>query len=251
MASVPNLFVMAGPNGAGKTTTARLILSGPRRVEEFVNADIIAADQGLDEIAAGRVMLQRLDDLAAARKDFAFETTLSSSSLRSRIGRLQATSYVFHLVYIWIPSADMAVQRVAARVRAGGHSIPELVIRRRYERSLDSFFNRYMPMADAWTMLDNSHHGEPTRIAERDIGGPLRLFDEPLWTKLTARYMKPDHRAREPRVSASAFKMQDIYEAACTAVSEALARHKALGQSVVVWEDDRIAVLEAPEIEHQ
>jgi predicted ABC-type ATPase len=247
---MPNLIVMAGPNGAGKTTTSRHVLCQPRRVEEFVNADLIAADQGLDEIAAGRLMLRRLDDLATARKDFAFETTLSSASLQSRIRALQDHGYVFHLVYIWIPSADMAVQRVAARVRAGGHSIPEAVIRRRYERSLHNFFNRYMPMADAWTMLDNSHHGEPTRIAERDIGGPLRVFDDHLWNELTARYMKPDSHVREGRVSAPGFRMHEIYEAACSAVSEALARHKALGQSVVVWEDGRVVLREAQEIEH-
>ena len=248
---MPNLIVMAGPNGAGKTTTSRHILWKPRRVEDFVNADTIAAEQGLDEIAAGRVMLRRLDELTAARKDLAFETTLSSASLRARIAAMQAGGYVFHLVYVWIPSADMAIQRVAARVRAGGHSIPEAVIRRRYERSLHNFFNRYMPMADAWTMLDNSHHGEPTRIAERDIGGPLRVFDEPLWTKLTARYMKPDYRAREAVLSASGFKMRDIYESARHAVSEALAKHKMLGQSIVVWESGMPVTVEAEEIEHQ
>lgn len=246
---MPNLIVMAGANGAGKTTISRHVLWQPRRVEEFVNADIITAEEGLDEVAAGRRMLERLDALTAEGKDLAFETTLASASLRRRVAAMQSAGYVFHLVYIWIPSADMAVERVAARVRAGGHSIPEPVIRRRYERSVDNFFNRYMPMADAWTMLDNSHHGALVRIGERDVQGPLRVFNKRLWAQLTARYVKPDNRAREALTPASAFKMLDIYASARDAVSEALARHKALGQSIVVWQGGEPVVLEAEEIE--
>lgn len=234
---MPNLFVMAGPNGAGKTTTSHLILTGERRVEEFVNADIIAAEQGLDDIAAGRQMLRRLDELTAQRKDLAFETTLSSAGLRSRIAAMRDAGYVFHLIYIWIPSADMAVQRVAARVRSGGHSIPEKVIRRRYERSLDNFFNHYMPMADAWLMIDNSHKQTPERVR-----------DGPLWQDLGRRYMKRAAAERQQGAAVPSCNLDDIYEAACRAVREALARHKALGQSVVVWRDGAVVVLKPEEI---
>lgn len=247
---MPNLIVMAGPNGAGKTTTSRLILTGARRVEEFVNADIIAAEKGLDDIAAGRLMLQRLDELTRLRKDIAFETTLSSASMRNRISAMRDVGYAFTLVYVWLPSPEMSIQRVAARVRAGGHHIPEDVIRRRYPRSLDNLFNVFIPLADAWVMLNNSHRDRPTRIAERDVGGPIRVFEQSLWDELRRRHMKPTDTAQEQLAAPTpAFSMEDIYRAACLAVEEALARHKSLAQSVVVWQDGKVMTLKPEEIE--
>jgi len=140
---MPNLFIIAGPNGAGKSTSAGEILSGPRKVAEFVNADEIQKEAAVSEIKAARMTLSRLNALAEARKDMAFETTLASHLLLPRIRRMQASGYVFHLFFFWLPSADMAVKRVAARVASGGHHIPEDVIRRRYDRGLENFFNHY------------------------------------------------------------------------------------------------------------
>ncbi len=128
------------------------ILSGERRVEAFVNAHEIAA--GLRDASgksvdfrAGRLMLGQVNELSRSRMDLAFESTLASRALLRRIELMRARGYLFHLICLWLPSADMAVARVAARVRAGGHSIPEAVIRRRYERSLANFFNLYRPIA--------------------------------------------------------------------------------------------------------
>jgi len=122
---MPNLFVIAGPNGAGKSTSAPELLTGPRRVEQFVNADVIASERGVSDIEAGRITLQRLTELAEARRDMAFETTLSSRLLLPRIRSMQAAGYLFHLFFFWLPNADMAVKRVAFRVTGGGHNIPE------------------------------------------------------------------------------------------------------------------------------
>ena len=246
---MPNLVVIAGPNGAGKTTTALALLREERRVDEFVNADIIAADEGLDDVAAGRKMLRRIDELVRLRKSVAFETTAASLGLRSKIHGIQESGYLYHLVYIWIPSADMAVQRVAARVRSGGHDIPEGVIRRRYGRSLDNFFNDYMPMADAWIMIDNSNEEDTRAIAERSAGGSLRIYNGDLWTDLQKRHMKPTDTAREPRHEAqNGFTNQEILAAARHGARAAIRRHKALGQSIVVWRDGRVVVLEPEEI---
>ena len=247
---MPNLFVMAGPNGAGKSTTARLILTGERSVAEFVNADVIAAEQGLSEIAAGRAMLHRLDELTALRADIAFETTLSSASLRGRIAAMRDAGYVFTLVYVWIQSADMSVQRVAARVAAGGHSIPEHVIRRRYPRSLYNFFNAYIPIADAWVMLDNTARGRTETIASRDIGASIKIAKPALWSQLMKQYSKPSDSVREERLPAAPrFTMQDIAVAADRAAREAVARHKALGQAIVIWRDGKVVTLKPEEIE--
>lgn len=101
---------------------------------------------------------------------------------------MQGAGYIFHLIYLWLPSADMAVQRVAARVRDGGHSIPEPVIRRRFKRSLANFFNLYRPIADSWAMLDNSTEPEPRLIAWRNVGGPLNWEGNGPWERLRSDY---------------------------------------------------------------
>jgi len=157
----PHCFVIAGPNGAGKSTAAPALLRDLLGVAEYVNADLIA--QGLSAFdaqsvafQAGRVMLQRLHQLAAGRRHFAFETTLATRGYLPWLRSLQADGYAFALAFLWLPSPEMAVARVAERVRSGGHDVPEAVIRRRYVRGLDNFFRRYRTQADRWWLIDNA-----------------------------------------------------------------------------------------------
>lgn len=253
---MPNLFILAGPNGAGKSTSAPGILVGERQVDEFVNADVIARDEGLSDIAAGRQTLARLEALAAARRDIAFETTLASRMLLPRIQTMQATGYGFHLTFFWLPSADMAVARVAKRVASGGHSIPEDVIRRRYERGLDNFFNTYSPAADSWVLVNNtSRPGRP--VAWRKVGAGVQVLDNALWNQLLGRYMKP--RAEQPQVVVGdaeamarlrkVFDPEDIMDGINRAVTEALRSHKERGESIVIWRDGQIVTLKPEEID--
>lgn len=250
---MPSLFILAGPNGAGKSTSAPEILSGSRRVDEFVNADVIQKKESVSEIEAGRRTLARLEALAAARRDVAFETTLTSRMLLPRIQAMQHAGYVFRLNFFWLPSADMAIERVARRVASGGHSIPEDVIRRRYEHGLENFFNAYLPIANTWVLINNtSRPGLP--IAFRNAGQGIRVVDNVLWTSLVGRYMKP--RVEEPKVAAAGiagaedpFGAEAIIEAVNRAVTDALRRHKARGESVVVWRDGKIVTLKPEEID--
>jgi predicted ABC-type ATPase len=122
---MPKVVVIAGPNGAGKSTAAPAVLRNALRVNEFVNADTIAA--GLSAfspdavaIAAGRIMLERLRELAREGRDFAFETTLASKSFAPWLRTLQSDGYTCHLVYLWVPTVELAIARVAERVRRGG-----------------------------------------------------------------------------------------------------------------------------------
>lgn len=170
MGAPPNLVVLAGPNGAGKTTVAPGLLQGLLGVTEFVNADAIA--RGLSAfhpegaaLAAGRIMLVRLKELAVRRADFAFETTLASKTFAPWIAAVIAQGYHFHLHFLWLPSAEAAVERVRERVRQGGHDIPEPTIRRRYSAGLTNFFRLYRPLTSTWEMLDNSAQDGPTSIA--------------------------------------------------------------------------------------
>lgn len=157
---MPDLYIIAGPNGAGKTTTALRVF--PRLgVTAFINADHIA--QGISPLdvesaarEAGRIMLGEMERHLARGDDFALETTLASRTLAPFVRRCKAAGYRFILIYVWLEDSTMAVNRVAKRVRSGGHNIPEDVIHRRYERGLKNFFGLYSPLADSWTVLDNS-----------------------------------------------------------------------------------------------
>ncbi len=185
---MPNVVVIAGPNGAGKSTLAPALLRDTLNIPEFVNADTIA--EGLSAFApedasfdAGRVMLGRLRDLAAEEKDFAFETTLASRFYAGWLKELQEQGYEVSLVFLWLESVDVAIQRVAARVRAGGHSIPEDTIRRRYERGLKNLFDLYIPVANSWRVFHASPI-IPKVIARFDEAGGEVIFDNDLWNQI-------------------------------------------------------------------
>lgn len=244
---MPNLFLIAGPNGAGKSTSAPELLAGPRRVAEFVNADDFQRDESLSELAAGRRALERLDALTAAGKDIAFESTLATALLRSRIRRMQAAGYRFHLFFLWLPSADMAVQRVAARVAAGGHAIPEHVIRRRYERGLRNLFEYYLPLADSWFVVENT--ARPSRtIAWRPAGGAVHIMDNQLWNHLTAGYMSSRAEEQTAEYQRRDWTPTDIEAAIDRAVTGALRRHKERGESVIMWREGQIIKVQANDI---
>jgi len=185
----PKVVVLAGPNGAGKTTSAAQLLLGALKVHEFVNADTIA--QGLSAFAqervafeAGRIMLTRLKELATARASFAFETTLATRSYAPWLAELRTAGYRVHLVFLWLPNADVAVARVTARVRLGGHGVPEATVRRRYESGLANFFDLYMPLADNWRIIDNGTNGRPRLVAVGRIGRDARIKDPQRWQSI-------------------------------------------------------------------
>lgn len=185
----PSVILLAGPNGAGKSTTAPELLKGTLAVTEFVNPDIIA--QGLSAfapettaLAAGRIMLRRVRELAQSRETFAFESTLASRSFAPWLAALRRNGYRVHLVFLWLVSADLAVQRVANRVRLGGHDVPEPDIRRRYAAGLRNFFRLYLPLTDTWRLYDNSGVSSPHLIAKGRGGKVTKVFDSQMWTKI-------------------------------------------------------------------
>lgn len=166
----PILYIIAGCNGAGKTTASMLVLPEVLKCREFVNADEIA--KGLspfnpEEVAieAGRLMLQRIEILLNKRDSFAIETTLATKSYRNLILRAKERGYRVILLYFWLPSPEMAEERVATRVASGGHSIPKDVIHRRYWAGINNLFDIFIPIVDRWSLYDNSGSMEP--IVER------------------------------------------------------------------------------------
>jgi predicted ABC-type ATPase len=185
----PKVVVLAGPNGAGKSTSAARLLRGAFGVDEFVNADVIA--QGLSAfapervaMAAGRIMMRRLKELAAARASFAFETTLASRTFALWLADLKAGGYQMHLVFLWLPSAEVAIARVAERVRRGGHDVPEDTIRRRYHAGWANFGELFQPLADSWQVIDNSVVGKPRVIAAGQGRRTKVVRNKALWERI-------------------------------------------------------------------
>lgn len=185
----PQVVIIAGPNGAGKSTLAPFLLRDTFGLLEFVNADTISA--GLSAfnaeavaLDAGRVMLTRLRELANNKKSFAFESTLATRSYASWLKRLKRDGYEFHLLFLWLSTPELAIQRVSDRVRRGGHSVSETIVRRRYGRGLNNLFELYSPLADTWAVYDNSANASPSLVAS---GGQLRnpnVIRPDLWRTL-------------------------------------------------------------------
>ncbi len=180
-------YLFGGPNGAGKTTSALRILPtfGCRH---FLNADMLAQgfsplDVDAASFKAGVALMRELRSLASKSEDWGTESTLAANAYIPLIEKWRAEGYRFHLYYIWLPSQEMAVERVAARVRAGGHNIPEATIRRRYEAGRRNFVSAYAPRADFWTIINNS--APSYRVAAQ--GGLAReeqIFDASIWEKI-------------------------------------------------------------------
>jgi predicted ABC-type ATPase len=167
---MPHVVILAGPNGAGKSTSAPLVVDQLMSIGAFVNADVIArglAGYASESVAfqAGRIMLERLQELAGQRADFAFETTLASRTFAPFIRELRKAGYFVQLVYVWLNSADLCIERVRNRAMTGGHFVEEEIVRRRYERSLRNFFRLYQSLADDWRVYDNSHEGGSRIVA--------------------------------------------------------------------------------------
>lgn len=165
----PRVYVVSGPNGAGKSTFAWRFLPEYADCREFVNADLIAAglspfNQAAAALSAGRVMLDRIRRLAASQVDFGFETTLAGRNHIRLLSSLRQRGYEVHLFFLWLPDADLAVSRISERVLAGGHPIPEEVVRRRFVRSIRNFFSSRRTLADLWILFDNSGVA-PRRVA--------------------------------------------------------------------------------------
>ena len=187
--SNPRILMIAGPNGAGKTTVTPRILKRAYAIAEWVNADVIA--QGLSGLQpeaaawqAGRVMIDRLRELAEQRQSFAFETTLAGRSYFKWIEELRSKGYEYHLYYVTVESPDMCIARVARRVRAGGHHVSDEVVRRRYSASLRNFFDLYRPIADSWTVYDNSQKGGTVLVATGAYNDTMVVADQRVWDRL-------------------------------------------------------------------
>ena len=184
---MPRLYIISGCNGAGKTTASYSLLPEMLDCKEFVNSDEFAKslspfDPSKASIQASRYMLLKIRYLLKRQQDFAVETTLATRTL---LKNAQAAGYTVTLLYFWLNSPELAIERVHARVEAGGHNIPEDTIRRRYQTGIYYFFNLYSPVCERWILADNSQI--PFRvIAEGSRDEVISIRDEETFGKIKA-----------------------------------------------------------------
>lgn len=175
------LYIIAGCNGAGKTTASFTILPEILDCKEFVNADEIA--KGLSpfqpekvSFEAGRIMLNRINELLSENENFSFETTLSTKSYKSKINEAKDKGYRVILLFFWLQNIELAKERVKTRVAEGGHNIKPEVIERRYIRGIKNLFDIYLPIVDGAFIFDNSE-AKHELIADKQIDESLNIVN--------------------------------------------------------------------------
>jgi predicted ABC-type ATPase len=184
----PTLYIIAGCNGAGKTTASFSLLPSILNCDIFINADEIAreiAPREVEKVAfeAGRQMIEQINARIRERETFAFETTLSARSYRETILFAQALGYHVTLLFFWLESVEMAIDRVARRVKEGGHNIETEVIRRRYNRGIKNLFEIYIPLVSE-TMIYNNSFGIPELVVSESLGRKFEIKNFEIWEKL-------------------------------------------------------------------
>lgn len=188
MNSDKQLYIISGCNGAGKTTASYTVLPEVLQCKEFVNADEIA--RGLSPfnpanvaIEAGRLMLKRIDELLKNEENFSIETTLATRSYIRLVGQAQKQGYKVSLIYFWLNSPELAIERVAQRVSNGGHDIPQDIVLRRYQAGINNLFGIYMPKVDYWLLADNSYTPRVI-VAEGGRGQTTEVHDVKLFNTI-------------------------------------------------------------------
>ena len=183
-----DLYIISGCNGAGKTTASYTVLPEILQCKEFVNADEIA--KGLSPfnpesvaIEAGRLMLQRIESLLERKETFSIETTLATKSYINLVRKAQKNGYSVHLIFFWLETPELAIQRVAERVSKGGHNIPVDIIRRRYVAGICNLFNIFMDEVDSWMIYDNSQSPRDF-IAKGGRMVKFEIFSELVFNKI-------------------------------------------------------------------
>ena len=158
---MPKLYIISGCNGSGKTTASYTLLPDLLNCREFVNSDEFAKsfspfDPGAASVTASRYMLMKINYLLERNLDFAVETTLATRTLLHIVKEAKERGYESMLLYFWLNSPELAIERVRDRVASGGHNIPDAVVRRRYVMGLQYLFDVYIPVIDRWILADNS-----------------------------------------------------------------------------------------------
>ena len=182
------MYIISGCNGAGKTTASYTILPDLLNLSTFVNADEIADELSpqapeKEMIRASRLMVERMEQLIERGEDFAVETTLATRTLAGTVAKARNKGYLIGIFFFWLKSPELAVRRVAIRVRSGGHNVPEATIIRRYHYGLQNLREIYLPICNYWVLVDNSAR-EGKWIAEGGLSYPTKIYNKKIYNQI-------------------------------------------------------------------
>lgn len=174
------LYILAGANGSGKSTISRVLL--PTESLVYVNPDDIArelnpSDPTAAKVEAGKATLRRIDEYFAAGTSFAIESTLSGNVYLKVLARAKELGYTTAILYTFVDSPEACIARIAARVKAGGHYVPDDDVRRRYYRSKKNFIESYANVVDEWKLFYNGET-RTELVAKKDAGMEPKVFVE-------------------------------------------------------------------------
>ena len=182
------MYILAGCNGAGKTTASQELIPDIINCQLFVNADEIAFHLSPFQpesvaIQAGKIMLAQIQDFLQTGKSFAFETTLSAKSYKEIIKQAKELDYEITLIFLWLNSVELAIERVSVRVKEGGHGIPTNTIIRRHEAGIKNLFQIYLPIVDNFLIFDSTE-SIPIPIASKLLNQSINIIDASKWQLL-------------------------------------------------------------------
>ena len=231
---MPQIIVVGGPNGAGKSTFAYNLLLSEFGISEFVNADTIAkgiSANNYEDVAfeAERIMLQRLRQLISEGKDFSFETTLSAKSFIPFLRGAKLTGYKITIIYFWVESSELAIDRIKQRKIEGGHFIAEEIVKRRYKRSINNFRNSYIKLADDWMIFDNTKD-EPILVAKK-INDDENIYLNDLFDQIMTSKIK------EPKED---YLSDPLYKAVRIAFAKEMEKRRKLGLPIIISRNGKI-----------
>lgn len=206
----PECLIVAGPNGGGKSTVFQALLEhGELPADlQYINTDenfrtLRSSDERASEIAAARVSIEQLDAAIVVRRNFAFETTLSSRHSIRTISKARAAGYRVGLLYVILQKVELHNARIRTRVALGGHFVSQVDVARRYRTSLKNLADN-LEIFDEGCVIDNSGAGALRRIIGISAGHISRLadfdenltFDRELWKRLAESGSKGLHAGR-------------------------------------------------------
>jgi len=219
-------------------------------MDAFVNADVIAAELSPGDpqsvaIEAGRIMLGRLESLAAAGETFAFETTLSGRAFQRFLTGLAAAAYDIEIRYFWLTLPDISVDRVRRRVELGGHDVPASDIRRRFQRSVENFYWLYRPIASQWFVYDASEAGRRRDVAQGNGMSVEIVHDSAAWTAIQLQVGDTPMTIKPKQVRETAVSNDMRNDAIAEADRNVILRHRAAGVPLVFWRDGKVVEVDA------
>lgn len=197
---MPRMYIISGCNGSGKTTASYTLLPEMLECNQFVNSDEFAKslspfNPSEASVTASRFMLRKIYYLLDINADFCVETTLATRSLVGIINDAKAKGYSITILYFWLSSPELAISRVKSRVAAGGHNIPEDVVRRRYYMGLNYLFGTYIPLCDRWVLADNS--ASPFTVVAEGAPGITSIKNEEKYNTIYEIAHSPENRRSE------------------------------------------------------